>query len=49
MDATVLKENCQQNVEKTPSKVAQKYSPWAAKTAQKKEFMFQNVAYRPTV
>ena len=22
---------------------------WAAKTAQKEEFMFQNVAYRPTV
>ena len=40
-------------MKKPPSKVAQKYSncfsPWAAKTAPKKEFMFQNVAYRPTV
>ena len=37
-------------LKKTPSKVAQNYSnffsPWAA---QKDEFMFQNVAYRPTV
>ena len=43
-------------LKKTPSKVAQKYSiflallPWAAQTAPKTgEFMFQNVAYRPTV
>ena len=41
-----------QTVKKTPSKVDQKYSifsPIAAKTAQSEEFMFQNVAYRPTV
>ena len=35
------------------AKVAQKYSkiysPIAAKTAQTEEFIFQNVAYRPTV
>ena len=31
-------------MKKTHSKVAQKY-----KTAQTEEFMFQNVAYRPTV
>ena len=49
MDATVFKKKCPQKVEKQPLKVAQKYSPWAAKTAQKEEFMFQNVAYRPTV
>ena len=44
-------------VEKIPLKVAQKYVlnffssllPWAAQTAQTEEFMFQNVAYRPTV
>ena len=40
-------------VENSPSKYAQKYSnvfsPWAAKTAKKEEFMSQNVAYRPTV
>ena len=47
---------CPQKVEKTPSKVAQKNSnplffltAWAAQTAQTEEFMFQNVAYRPTV
>ena len=41
---------------KPPSKVAQKNSnplffllPWAAQMAQTEEFMFQNVAYRPTV
>ena len=38
-----------------PQKVAQKYSIcfalllWAAQMAQTEEFMFQNVAYRPTV
>ena len=39
-----------------PSKVAQKNSDplfsltaWAAQTAQTEEFMFQNVAFRPTV
>jgi len=40
-------------LKKPPSKVAQKYSkkisPIAAQTAQTEEFMFQNVAYRPTV
>ena len=43
-------------LKKPPSKDAQKYSflkiaflPWAAQTAQAEEFMFQNVAYRPTV
>ena len=44
-------------LKKPPSKVAQKNSnplffsllPWAAQTAQTEEFMFQNVAYRPTV
>ena len=43
-------------VEKIPLKVAQKYVlnffssllPWAAQTAQTEEFMFQNVAYKPT-
>ena len=43
-------------LKKTPSNVAQKNSnplffsllPWAAQTAQTEEFMFQNVAYRPT-
>ena len=48
---------CPQKVEKTTLKVAQKNSnplffsllPWAAQTAQTEEFMFQNVAYRPTV
>ena len=44
-------------LKKPPSKVAQKNSiplffsllPWAAQTAQTKEFMFQTGAYRPTV
>ena len=40
-------------LKKPPSKVAQKYpkqfSPITAKTAQTEEFMFQNVAYIPTV
>ena len=43
-------------LKKPPSKVAQKNSnplffitAWAAQTAQTEEFMFQNVAYRPTV
>jgi hypothetical protein len=43
-------------LKKTPSKVAQKNSnslffltAWAAQTAQIEEFVFQNVAYRPTV
>ena len=43
-------------LEKTPSKVAQKNSnplffltASSAQTAQTEEFMFQNVAYRPTV
>ena len=40
-------------VEKPPSKVAQKYSIFfstrVAQSAQTEEFMFQNVAYRPTV
>ena len=40
-------------LKKPRSKVAQKYSnffsPIAAKTAQSEEFMFQNVAHRPTV
>ena len=43
-------------LKKTPSKVAQKNSntlffltAWAAQMAQREEFMFQNVAYRPTV
>ena len=61
MDATTFlkylkKTFCPQKVEKTPSKVAQKNSnplffltAWAAQTAQTEEFMFQNVAYRPTV
>ena len=49
MDATVFKKNAHKKLKKPPLKVAQKYSPWAAKTAQKEEFMFQNVAYRPTV
>ena len=42
---------CLQKVEKkTPSKVAQNYFlPIADQTAQTEEFMFQNVAYRPTV
>ena len=41
---------------KTPSKVVKKYSnlfssllAWATQAAQTEEFMFQNVAYRPTV
>ena len=40
-------------LKKTPSKVAQKYSnlfsPCVAQTAKTEEFMFQNVAYIPTV
>ena len=43
-------------LKKSPSKVAQDNSnplfsltTWAAQTAQTEEFMFQNVAYRPTV
>ena len=36
-------------VEKTPSKVVFSLLPWAAQTAQIEEFIFQNVAYRPTV
>ena len=43
---------CPQKLKKRNSKVAEKYSffsPIAAKTGQKEEFMFQNVAYRPTV
>ena len=37
-------------MKKPPSKFAQKKnSPIAAKMAQIEEFMFQNVAYRPTV
>ena len=47
-DATIFKK-----LKKPPSKIAQKYSnlfsPWAAQTAQTEEFMFQNVAYKPTV
>ena len=45
-----------EKLKKPPLKVAKKYSnwffsllPWAAQTAQIEEFMFQNVAYRPTV
>ena len=38
---------------KKPSKVAKStffsLVPWAAQTAQTEEFMFQNVAYRPTI
>ena len=39
-------------LKKTTSKVAQKYfkkSPWATKSVQTEEFMFQYVAYRPTL
>ena len=43
-------------LKKPPSKVAQKNSnppffltAWPAQTAKTEEFMFQNVAYRPTV
>ena len=43
-------------LKKPPSKVAQKnsnplfcFTAWAAQTAQKEEFVFQIVAYRPTV
>ena len=40
-------------LKKPPSKAAQKYSkknsPIAAKTTQREEFLFQNVAYRSTV
>ena len=44
-------------LKKSPSKVAQKNSnppfffliAWAAQMAQTEEFMFQNLAYRPTV
>ena len=40
-------------LKKPPPKVAQKYSNFfsliVAKTAQTEEFMFQNVAFRPTV
>ena len=34
-----------------PQKLLRKtqIQPWAAQTAQTEEFMFQNVAYRPTV
>ena len=44
---------CPKKVEKLPSKVAQKnsnplFSPFP-QMAQTEEFMFQNVAYRPTV
>ena len=51
-DATIFKKKIEK-LKKTPSKVGQKYSnfcsPIAAQTAQTEEFMFQNVAYRPTV
>ena len=47
---------CPKKGEKNTLKVAQKNSNplffltvWAAQTAQTEEFMFQNVAYRPTV
>ena len=47
---------CPWKVKKPPSKVATKYSnwffsllSWAAQTAQTEEFVFQNVAYWPTV
>ena len=47
---------CPQKVKKPPSKVAQKNSnplffltALTAQTAKTEEFMFQNVAYRPTV
>ena len=48
-----LKFICQQKVEKTTlkncSEILNFVSPWAAKMAPKDEFIFQNVAYRPTV
>ena len=41
---------CPQKVKKASSKVAHKYSNcFAPIAAQTEEFMFQNVAYRPTV
>ena len=47
---------CPQKVKKTPSKVAQKNSyplffltAWDTQAAKTEGFMFQNVAYRPTV
>ena len=52
-DATILKKKCPQKVEKTTpkscSEILQMFSPIADKTAQKEEFMFQNVAYRLTI
>ena len=54
-DATILKEFFfgPQKVEKTTlkscSEILSFFSPIAAKTAQSEEFMFQNVAHRPTV
>ena len=58
LDATIFQKKINiffghKKLKKPASNVAQKYSiffsPIAAKTAQTKEFMFQNVAYRPTV
>ena len=44
---------CPKKVEKTTlkncSEILNFVSPWAAKTAPKEEFIFQNVAYRPTL
>ena len=57
-DATMFskKNFAHKKLKKPPSKVTQKYItffssllPWAAQTAQTEEFMYQNVAYRPTV
>ena len=60
-DATIFSKNlkffCPQKVEKTTLKSCSEklkstffpLLPWAAQKAQKEEFMFQNVAYRPTV
>ena len=37
-------------LKKTPLKLfSSSLLPWAAQTAQTEEFVFQNVAYRPTV
>ena len=58
-DATIFskKKFCPQKVEKTTLKSCSEklkstffsLLPWAAQTAQTEEFMFQIVAYRPTV
>ena len=56
MDATIFKKKLLMKSWKSSSKVTMQYLnwffsllPWTAQMAQTEEFMFQNMAYRPTV